>query len=381
MELRSLWASVRFAGRNGNPEALLSAAAQEGLHLDHIQPAPGGFIASCAAWDYRPLARLARHWRVRLRIQKRRGFFFVLRPLLRRCGLWLGAAAFVPLLLWSQGLVWAVDYGGLSSGQQARAAVLLREKAALMPGAVVNEEKLAAGEYALVQSGEFAWASLNFAKGRLDVEAAAAKPVPSIAAGSLHGVRAKTAGTVVSTNLVSGTMLVSPGQMVEAGQGLIGTARTERSGALIFEPAAGTVRARFAWQGEFREAMRQQLPQLTGTKAVQYRLFFAGHSLRLPTLPRRMDPEAPTQVRHWQPELLGLPLPLLVEETTGYAQEAAPLLRTEKQALALGRMHSLQALYAAYPDAEILSRKESASAEGDQLRYLVSYTIIADICE
>ena len=380
MELRSLWASVRFSARNGSPEALLSAAAREGLHLDHILPEPGGFAASCAAWDYRSLARLARHRRVRLRIRKRRGLFFALRPLLRRRGLWLGAAVFIPLLLWSQGLVWAVDYGGMTTGQQARAGVLLRQSG-LAPGAVVSEEKLAAGEYALVQSGEFAWASLNFADGRLEVEAAAAKPVPSIAAGTLHGVRAKTAGTVVSTNLVSGTMLVTPGQAVETGQGLNGTARTERSGALIFEPAAGTVRARFAWQGEFREAMRQQSPRLAGTRSVQYRLLFAGHSLTLPPLPRGIDPESPVRVRHWQPELLGLPLPLLVEETTCYAQETETLLRTEKQALELGRMHSLQALYAAYPDAEILTRKESASAEGDELRYLVSYTIIADICE
>ena len=111
----------------------------------------------------------------------------------------------------------------MTTGQQARAGVLLRQSG-LAPGAVVSEEKLAAGEYALVQSGEFAWASLNFADGRLEVEAAAAKPVPSIAAGTLHGVRAKTAGTVVSTNLVSGTMLVTPGQAVETGQGQIGRA-------------------------------------------------------------------------------------------------------------------------------------------------------------
>ena len=112
---------------------------------------------------------------------------------------------------------------------------------ALYPALFVNEEKLAAGEYALVQSGEFSWASLNFSSGRLEVEAAVAKPVPPIAAGTLHGMRAKTAGTVVSTNLIRGTMLVRPGQTVEAGQGLIGTARTERNGTLIFEPAAGTV--------------------------------------------------------------------------------------------------------------------------------------------
>lgn len=91
--------------------------------------------------------------------------------------------------------------------------------------------KLAAGEYALLQSGEFSWVSLNFLDGRLELEAAEAKPVPDIAAGTLHGLRAKVAGTVVSTNLVSGTMLVVPGQAVEKARdssalpGLNGTVR------------------------------------------------------------------------------------------------------------------------------------------------------------
>ena len=241
MEWTQLWAGVTFAAQNGDVEGLLTAAAAGGLHLSDIVPRPGGFSARCAAWHYRKLAALARRRRVRLRIQKRRGLFFCIRPLLRRRGLWAGCLVFLPLLLWLQGFVWFVEPVGLTPGQQARAAVVLWE-AGLFPGNAVTQEKLAAGEYALLQSGEFSWASLNFMKGKLVAEAAAAKPVPDIAAGTLHGLRARVSGTVVRTNLVSGTMLVVPGQAIEAGQGLIGTARAERDGTLIFQPAAGAVR-------------------------------------------------------------------------------------------------------------------------------------------
>ena len=229
MEWTQLWAGVTFAAQNGDAEGLLTAAAAGGLHLSDIVPRPGGFSARCAAWHYRKLAALARRRRVRLRIQKRQGLFFCIRPLLRRRGLWAGCLVFLPLLLWLQGFVWFVEPVGLTPGQQARAAVVLWE-AGLFPGNAVTQEKLAAGEYALLQSGEFSWASLNFMKGKLVAEAAAAKPVPDIAAGTLHGLRARVSGTVVRTNLVSGTMLVVPGQAVEAGQGLIGTARAERDG-------------------------------------------------------------------------------------------------------------------------------------------------------
>ena len=262
MDLMQCWAVVDFTAQNGDPEGLLTTAAAAGLHLTQVLPRPGGFSARCTAWQYKPLSRLARKRRVRLRVQKRSGLFFVLRPWFRRRGLWAGMVLFVPLLLWLQGAIWAIDGNSLTPGQQARAGSLLWAQG-LIPGAFVSEETLRNGEYALLQSGEFSWVSLNFTDGRLTVEAAAAKPVPEIASGTLHGIRAKTAGTVLDTNLTSGTMLVIPGQTVEAGQGLIGTARTERDGTLIFQPAAGRVLAQFEWENTQEETLLVTLDSCT----------------------------------------------------------------------------------------------------------------------
>ena len=333
MEPVSLWAAVEFTACNGSTEALLTAAARAGLHPYGVTALPGGFGGRCAAWQYPRLAALARKHRVRLRIRRKLGLYFRLRPLLRRAGLWAGLAVFVPLLLFAQQFVWYADTSSLTTGQAARACAVLRE-AGLQPGAAVTEEKLTAGEYALLHSGEFSWASLNFAKGRLVVEAAAARPKPDIAAGTLHGIRARCSGTVLRTNLTSGTMLVQPGQQVEAGQGLIGTARAERDGTLIFAPAAPA-------------------------------------------------PEhAAVILRHFQPEvpLLGLALPCSVEETCRYVQQPETLHRTEAQAAALARLQSLQALYAAWPDAEHIARKEDCTVNGTVLDYTVTYTVAADIC-
>ena len=280
MEAASLWAGVRFTARNGSPEMLLTDAAAQGIHLYGISARPGGFCAHCAAWQYRRLAALARHRRVRLRVEKRKGLYFLLRPLLRRKGLWVGLVAWGLVLVWLQGLVWAVDYGSLTTGQRARAGAVLRS-CGLQPGTAVTEELLRTGEYALLESGEFSWASLNFEKGRLAVEAAPARARPKIAAGTLHGLRAKCNGTVLRTNLASGTMLVVPGQTVEAGQGLIGTARSERDGSLIFAPAAGTVVAQLEWQTDQSVPLAETMSQLTGENKTNYRLFFAGHSAAL----------------------------------------------------------------------------------------------------
>lgn len=379
MECALLWAGVCFSAQNGDPEGLLTAAAAEGLHLSQVLPCPGGFSAQCAAWRYRRLAGLARKHRVRLRTERRRGAFFVLRPFFRRRGLWAGLLLFLPLLFWLQGAVWAVDGSGLTAGQQARAAVVLWENG-LFPGSFVTEEKLRAGEYALLQSGEFSWASLNFRAGRLTVEAAAAKPVPDIAAGTLHGIRARTAGTILSTNLTSGTMLVAPGQVVEAGQGLIGTARAERDGTLIFQPAAGQVVAQFDWETTQDEPLVIETSRLTGKTVCRVRVFFGRHGFSLPALPSQKH-HFLAIARHLQPEVRGLKLPFSVEETTYYEQTSATLTRTEDEVLTLARFHSRQALFAAYPDAKVLARKEDFSAEGPVFHYRVCYTVAADICK
>mgnify|MGYP002515867658 CR=1 FL=1 len=380
MDAELFWAGVLFEARNGDTDGLLTAAAAQGLHLSSVLPTPGGFTARCAAPNYLKLTVFARKRRTRLRILRRRGLFFRLRPLFRRAGLWAGAAIFIPFLLWTQGFVWAVFPTEMMVGQWARAEKILREETGLAPGTHVTESLLAAGEYSLLQSGEFSWASLNFQDGRLVVETAAAKPVPEIAAGSLQGLRARTAGTVVRTELVSGTMLVVPGQTVEPGQGLIGTARSERDGTLIFQPAAGMVQAQFEWVNVQDIPLSVSTKQLTGQSYTKYQLRLLGLSLTLPTWPANPAENSRIVSRHFQPEILGLKLPCLVEETTFYTREEHPLTYTEEQALALARLHSLQALRAEYPDAEQIARKEDRSIADDTLHYTVVYTVIADIC-
>lgn len=89
-------------------------------------PCPAAFTAIAQHGSTDGLAALARHRRVRLRVEKRKGLYFLLRPLLRRKGLWTGLVAWGLVLVWLQGLIWAVDYGSLTTGQRARAGAVLR---------------------------------------------------------------------------------------------------------------------------------------------------------------------------------------------------------------------------------------------------------------
>ena len=174
-------------------------------------------------------------------------------------------------------------------------------------------------------------------------------------------------------------MLVVPGQSVEKGQGLIGTARAERDGTLIFQPAAGSVRAQFEWEFAEDLPLTAATYQLTGKTIVQRRLFLAGRVFPLPSLFSPAD-DSTAVTRHLQPELLGLTLPLSVEETTYYEQTENEIHSSEDEASALTRLHGLRALQNDYPDAEFVAQKVDVTTENDMLHYRVVYTIIADIC-
>jgi similar to stage IV sporulation protein len=336
------------------------------------------------------------------------GLYFTLHGLLHRAGLWAGIACFVPLLLWFQNVIWYIDCGDLTVGQQTRILATLRESGQIQPGRRVSEELLTAGEYALLESGEFSWASLNFSHGRLTVEVTAANAVPEIAEGRMLGLYSSESGVVTEVLLQSGTALVAAGQEVISGQEVIGTARSERDGTLIFEPAAGEVRAQFLWQADYDQPLRETLPLLTGQAYCRRTLYFLGQSFVLPAfsaadlLARFQSQRASaapalsassslsendantaaaplTQTRHIQPTLLGLPLPVSIEEVTQYQKEAQPLTYSHAQALAMARLACLQKLYAAYPDVECIARKETQETSENTLHYTVEYIVVANI--
>jgi similar to stage IV sporulation protein len=391
LEPIELWAAVSFTAQNGRTEELLLLAAENGVYLYEVSPCPCGFYAHCAAMHYRRLAVLARKCRVSLHVERRHGVYFRLRPLLRRTGLWVGVACFVPLLLWFQSVIWYIDCSDLTVGQQARVLETLRTGGQIQIGQRVTEELLTAGEYSLLESGEFSWASLNFSRGRLTVEVTAAKAVPEIASPKLQGLHARESGTVYEIDLQSGTALVTLGQEVTAGEELIGTARSERDGTLIFEPTAGSVLMRFTREDSYAQALNEEVILPTGKSSVKRTYFFLGHSFQLPQLlqskvsslfhdDEETSAEPQTVTRHFGLELFGEPLPISVEEVTAYPCSTQTLTYTEAQATDLARLHCLQALYEDYPDAVCVARTEHTEISDNTLYYTVSYVVIADVC-
>lgn len=375
-----IWAGVRFAAVGGRCEAMLQRAAEQGLRIRAVRPKAGGFSAECPARQYLRLAPLARHYRVRLQVQRRYGLYFRLRATLRRTGLLAGALAFGLAVWLLQGLVWSMDLSGLSIGQAARTARALRA-AGIQPGTRVTQQLLTDGEYALLDAGgEFSWASVNFERGRLTVEAAPAKAVPDIDSSEIYPLAAKADGLVLSVQLEDGTPLVTAGQQVTKGQILIDTSRAARDGTLSYRRASAVVLAQVSWQGQAEIPLVFETLALTGGHTSWYELSAAGYSFAIGR-PETLSADALVRQRHTQLSVLGLPLPVAVTETTAYEREPLPFERSEELARALARLQCEKQLLADFPGAQILTWQESSTLEAGVLHYQASATIAADICQ
>ena len=170
-----------------------------------------------------------------------------------------------------------------------------------------------------------------------------------------------------------------PRELAAFQQGILSAAQQLLGyGTLIFAPAAGTVVAQLEWQTDQSVPLAETMSQLTGENKTNYRLFFAGHSAALS--PFAPDRDGLCRTRHLQLEVFGLPLPCAVEETTYYGQQQKTMYRTEAQALTLARLQGLRALHEAFPDADILARREECTVQEDTLHYNAVYTVAADIC-
>jgi similar to stage IV sporulation protein len=425
-----LWTGVSFSAMGGRTEALLQSASEHRLQLRAIRARPGGFTARCTARHYLQLARLARHYRARLHIFRRRGIYFGLRNTLRRAGLWAGLILFGVMLVYAQRLIWHITYVDFTAGQQTRAAAILRENG-LVEGAVVRPEMLTLGETALVEkTDEFGWASLNFTGGRLTVEAAPAEPVPAIEQRRYTDICAKTAGTIVLMNVEQGTAAAAVGQTVAAGQVLIAVNRADRQGNPVSGCASGTVQARFLWQYETEQPLTYEASVPSGQVESRWTLLCANRLLHFPAqksgtvqAPEKensplLAPENPQAVtapaedtdgaesgtadaggqaapkdtalaqtpgevhqRHGALAFLGLTLPVSFCETSQVMCHTETVTLTETLALDKARLAARRALAEAWPDAEVRTVQETSEVVDGVLHYTVAQQIEANICD
>lgn len=373
-----LFARVRFAAVGGRYERFVSRCAQAGIPLAHLRPIPGGVRGVMPARYYKQAAAQARPCHTRLRVQRRQGMWFRLRRYRGRWGLLLGPLVFAAAFVLMQQMVWSIRYdSALTTAEcsQIRQALYSMD---IYEGAILTQTRVRQTEKQLLnQNDGLSWASLNFAAGRLVVEAAPAQPQPAVEGNESVDLTALTDGLILKMNVQEGFAAKQPGQTVAAGEVLITAAKADREGNLIPVHAKGTVLARFNRSYQCTQPLEYQALLPTGRVWSRFSLRAAGHRLELPADPAGENDRVATT--HRPLTILGFALPVTVEEQLVMERQMETVQLSVNEAQDLARLACLRQLFRDFPDAQILQQDEEYDVGENGVTVTVRLQVEANI--
>lgn len=373
-----LFATIHFTAQGGRYERFLTLCTQQGIPIINVQPIPGGVCATVPARYYKQCSVHARRCRTRLNVTKRQGLWFQLKGYHGRWGLLLGPIVFLVSIGMMQQMLWSIRYDSSLTQPQQQTIQQLLYSMDIYEGAILTQEKLVQTEKMLLsQTAEFSWISLNFAKGRLVVEAVPAANKPEIEGNEAVDLVAKESGTILEINVQEGFAVKTRGQTVAQGELLIAAGKEDYSKTNIESHAKGTVTAQV--KKTYLCTQPLQYTALIPTGEIEERL-----SVKIGTKQYFLQkeialPQSLKKITHKQLSVLGFCLPATLEEEVVVPRVQTTISLQPKQAEQFAKMACMQQFYSEFPDAQILSMQEESTTEQGDLTYKITLEFIADI--
>lgn len=377
MKLRDLlFNTVLFEAEGGNSERFLSACMRDFVPVTQVQATPLGFRARVPAARYRQLHAPARAARCRLHVVQKQGPRFYAKGLLRHTGVLLGLLAVALLTLLGPDLVWNIEYYALDSAAVQELSDRLFS-CGVYQGCFASDALLRSAEQKiLMDSDRFAALSLNYAKGKLVVEASLTTPAPVLYATQPQDIRAATDGVVRTVEVYNGVGAVLPGQTVQKGDVLVSASWQGQDGAPHAAPCRARVMAYVERTCTTACPLVQDAEVVTGTRTDSLALCVGPWRL---WLKKGEDPAAVPAQQGLR--LLGFSLPVTVFKTLCTETEPQQLVlsRQEAEQRCVDTLNAL--LYAELPELQILSRECSFTADDTAVYCTMTVRAYADIAE
>lgn len=375
--MEKAFGTVEFLAQGGLYERLITACAEAGVPLHGLRAAAGGFTAWVPLRYYRQLYPMARRYHVRLRAQKKAGLCFWLRRYRGRWGLVLGPAVFLLVAALLQNLVWSIRFVGLNEEQQAAVGRVLYSMG-ISEGTAVTQQLLeAAGQAVMSGQDGLGWVSLNFIKGRLVVEGAPAIPAPAIEPNDPVDLVAAADATLLWLKVQEGYAVRQAGQTVAEGEVLVSAVKEDRDQNPIQSHARAAVWARLEKSYECAQPLEYTATFATGRLGECCRLRAAGRQLTLWDTTGGLAGQ--TRVTHAPLTVFGFALPVTVENTLLAECQPQTVRLSSRAAREFARYACQSALYAEFPDAELLTVSEQERWENGCLVLRQTVLFEADI--
>lgn len=225
----ALWGRVTFSVKNGSCEQFLNRCMEQNIPIQNIHNIAFELTASVPARYYKQLHKIARKSHCTLRCTKKQGICFTAYKLKGRYGLAVGAVLFILLPYLFENFVWNIVYYQIPQQQQVQIERILYQNGIYTGKKAKQDDLDTAQQQILLSMPEYAWASLNFVRGKIIVEAGTITNKPAIITGEVCDIVAACDGIITQMEVYEGFKQKTIGQSVAKGEVLVSGITQDRN--------------------------------------------------------------------------------------------------------------------------------------------------------
>lgn len=331
------WVQVQAEG--GYPERLLNRMTAAEIPVWGVHRGQERISFCCFARDYRRLRRPARSACLRMRVRRKHGLPFRLRPYRHRKGLLVGLALYGILLALLSGRIWVVQVSGNTDTTSSDITAVTEELGVRIGARIAGLDIKNIQITGLSRLPTLAWITVNPSGCVAHVDVMERRPTPQVLdLTQPSDMVALRDGEILSVTVLSGQKAVKVGEAVRAGTVLI-------SGRVDRMVAGGGTALQIG--RAYGEVMARTQREITVTVPLVYeKTVPAGEPILRPTVtflcwqfPLYASTDAPQPSRLWRQEHFlqgnGLVLPLGISNEYIIPLTAVRQTRTREQAQAL----------------------------------------------
>ena len=371
---------VSFRAYGGYFESYINAAVAEHKKLWKIYKSDGVFYGYTYAKQYPRLARLAKKYGVRLRVNHRHGIPFLINRYRKRAGLLIGFLVFICFLYTMQNFIWKIEV----VGNQNIKAELILEKAknsGLYRGAFLKNLDLKGVKKELeYQLPDIAWMTLNRTGSRVVIEIKETTQKPDITIETPCNLIAKKDGIIKYMEVYNGEKAVQIKDVVNKGDLLVSGVVEDKFQQTRFLSASGKIIAETYDEVVFEQPLNIEKKEYTGVVKTRNCLNLFGFRMPL-YIAVHLDGSYEKILENHQLKIMGNELPIGIDKTILKEYRIVKQQYQEKEAYELLEKKAVNYEKSIDKEVKILSKEMNKNTVEGICKLTISYTFEEDIAQ
>lgn len=378
--LKALCGTVCFEATNGFCERLINLCASNNISLTDLIRTDEGFIATVASYDYKSLLTLAAKVNITITTQKKRGFWYKVKPYRGRWGIAIGLAMFLICLFISSGYIWEIEVKGNKKVSETEILAELNHLGLKTGSKISKLDFDVLKQKALLKIPELAWLTLNRHGSKVDVIVSERYSIPLVKDETPCNIVAARTGQIKYMRVYSGTAMVKEGFPVKEGDLLISGKTTDREECAEPIHADAKIIALIQFDKKLSVNLEQYAKSYTGK--VKNRYFIGKGQNKLPLfIATKLNGNYDVKKSVKPIKIFSVRLPIMITKQSYifYDKVGESLSQDSAKQVLIEALQSYENLE--LRDSAIIGKNQEFSLNGDVLTLTTAYVIEQDIAK